>query len=149
MSSMLLATTIFFGLTCLAALGVARLAWINRQRFQVNELVSNELQVIIEAAQQTLQAQKETPIGSTDRGVLDLRDPVMLSTLVTVLVNMHGTIRIKMSDFDAIPEGEFVSVYVDTVANELILSLDHDLVEKRNQGSILGNFTGGDDTTFH
>ena len=149
MSSMLLGTAIFFGLTCLGALGVARLAWINRQRFQVNELVSNELQVIIEAAQQTLQAQKETPAGAAARGDLDLQDPVMLSTLVTVLVNMHGTIRIKMSDFDAIPDGEFVSVYVDTVANELILSLDHDLVEKRGQQTILTNFSGGDDTTFH
>jgi hypothetical protein len=149
MSSLVLVNGIFFALTLLGALAVARLAWINRQRFQLNELVSDELQIIIEAAQKSIKAQRQmtsTKGLKNDGDMMDLHDPVMLSTLITVIVYKHGTLRLKMKDFDAVPENEFISVYVDTTTNELILSLDHDLGK---QDPILASFTGGDDTTFH
>jgi len=149
MSSLVLVNGIFFALTLLGALAVARLAWINRQRFQLNELVSDELQIIIEAAQKSIKAQRQMASAKglkNDGDMMDLHDPVMLSTLITVIVYKHGTLRLKMKDFDAVPENEFISVYVDTTTNELILSLDHDLGK---QDPILASFTGGDDTTFH
>ena len=149
MSSLVVGGSIFFGLTLLGALGVARLAWGNYKRFQLNEMVSDELQVIIEAAQASIKAQKELASPKPtkyDIDMLDLHDPVMLSTLITVMVHKHGTMRITMADFDVVPDNEYVSVYVDTTTNELILSLNHDLGK---EDPILASFTSGDDTTFH
>tara|TARA_R110002020_G_scaffold6949_1_gene29372 strand:+ start:947 stop:1396 length:450 start_codon:yes stop_codon:yes gene_type:complete len=149
MSSLVVGGGLFFGLTLVAAIGVARLAWVNYKRFQINEMVSDELQVIIEAAQQSIKAQRELTSAKGlkhDGDMMDLHDPVMLSTLITVIVYKHGTLRLTMKDFDAVPESEYISVYVDTTTNELILSLNHDLGK---QDPILANFTGGDDTTFH
>jgi len=149
MSSLVVGGSIFFGLTLLGALGVARLAWVNYKRFQLNEMVSDELQVIIEAAQASIKAQKELASPKPtkyDIDMLDLHDPVMLSTLITVMVYKHGTMRITMADFDVVPDNEYVSVYVDTTTNELILSLNHDLGK---EDPILASFTSGDDTTFH
>lgn len=140
---------VFFGFTLLAALGVARLAWVNYKRFQLNEMISDELQVIIQTAQKNLKAQRELATAKGlkhDGDMLDLHDPVMLSTLITVIVYKHGTLRLTMKDFDVVPENEYVSVYVDTITNELVLSLNHEL---EKQEPILANFSGGDDTTFH
>ncbi len=149
MSSLVVGGSIFFGLTLLAAIGVARLAWVNYKRFQINEIVSDELQVIIEAAQASIKAQRELTSAKGlkhDGDMLDLHDPVMLSTLITVMVYKHGTMRLTMADFDVVPENEYISVYVDTTTNELILSLNHGLGK---EDPILASFTGGDDTTFH
>ena len=44
-----------------------------------------------------------------------------------------------------IPDSEYVSVYVDTATQEIILSLDHNL----SPATDLINFTKTDDTTFH
>ena len=65
---------------------------------------------------------------STRYGEPELSSPEVLSTLVTVLINKFGTTRISMNDFAALDATEdFVSVYVDNDAMEIILSLDHNL----------------------
>ena len=149
MSFFVLINCVFFALTFIGALIVWRLARVNYKRFQLNDLVADELQVIIESAQKSIKAQQQLSSKKAlknDGDMMDLHDPVLLSTLITVIVYKHGTLRLKMEDFDAVPEDEFISVYVDTITNELILSLNHDLGK---QDPILASFTGGDDTTFH
>jgi len=57
----------------------------------------------------------------------DLSSPEMLATIVTVLVNKHGDVRLSTKDFSDVLAGEYVSVYVDTKTQELVLSLNHGL----------------------
>tara|TARA_R110002110_G_scaffold355679_2_gene565287 strand:- start:1040 stop:1480 length:441 start_codon:yes stop_codon:yes gene_type:complete len=146
MSYLLIVNSILFGLALLGIIIIVRGAAANRERSKLNELVSDELQVIIQAAQRTLKNQREIEESVGKNGLLDLHDPVMLSTLITVMVTKHGTLRLNMEDFDTISEDEFVSVYIDTGTNELILSLNHDLGKP---DTVLAQFSGGDDTTFH
>jgi hypothetical protein len=67
-----------------------------------------------------------------------------MATIITVLIHKHGNVRLSLDDF-MIPDNEYVSVYVDTSTQEIILSLDHDLAIETQ----LVNFTKTDDTTFH
>jgi len=146
MSYLLIVNSVLFTLTLLGLVLIVRGARVNREHLKLNDLVSEELQVIIQTAQRTLKNQREIEKSARADGLLNLHDPVMLSTLITVIVNKHGTLRLKMDDFDTISEDEFVSVYVDTGSNELVLSLNHDL---GISGTILAKFSGVDDTTFH
>tara|TARA_Y100000310_G_C20386977_1_gene670906 strand:- start:257 stop:721 length:465 start_codon:yes stop_codon:yes gene_type:complete len=79
-------------------------------------------------------------------GKPNLESPAMLSTLLTVLVHKYGSVRLSLKDF-ALPEEEYVSVYVDTTTQDLILSGNHQLTSK-HEHSLL-NFTDSDDNTFH
>ena len=67
-----------------------------------------------------------------------------MSTLITVLVNKFGTVRLGMQDF-IIPDEEYVSIYVDDDTQEIILSLNHDLVSK----NMYVDFKDPTDKTFH
>jgi len=46
-----------------------------------------------------------------------------------------------------LPDGEYVSVYVDSKSNKLILSMDHNLADKNPLDMV--SFTNSDDSTFH
>jgi hypothetical protein len=148
MSYLLIINGILLTITLLGVFFVMHKARGNQKHTELNKAVGDELQVIIQTAQKTLKSHREThdvqPTKKT--GMMDLEDPVMLSTLITVIVSKYGALRLNMKDFDTISEDEFVSVYVDTGTNELILSLNHNLGKP---DSILAGFSGDDDTTFH
>jgi hypothetical protein len=76
-------------------------------------------------------------------------DPGMLATIITVLVNKFGTLRLGIKDFSAIQDHEYVSVYMDTNTNELLLSLKHNLEEETGIIMDAMNFGSKDDGTFH
>jgi hypothetical protein len=76
----------------------------------------------------------------------DLGAAPMLSSLITVLVSKTGTTRLSLTDFENVEE-EYVSIYVDTQSEELILSLNHDLDSKIAMA--MANFNSPDDSTFH
>jgi len=93
--------------------------------------------------------------GASSRGMFDpssiesMNDPGMLATLITVLVNKFGMMRLGIDDFKAIKDSEYVSVYMDTNTNELLLSLKHNLEEETNAMLDVMNFANKDDGTFH
>ena len=67
--------------------------------------------------------------------------------MLTAIVTKYGDMRIKMSDIDSLGENAFISVYIDTTAQELILSMEPNLVE--NKQLVFEKFLKSDDGTFH
>ena len=134
------------------ALSAIAIYWaiLNHRRYKLNLLISNELTKIIENTTERIEKTKKSTaepgmhnMSGTPHG--DLFDqPELMATMITVLVHKYGTVRLSMNDF-MIPDEEYVSVYVDTDSQEIILSLDHNLAPETQ----LVNFTKTDDTTFH
>jgi len=120
---------------------------VNYKRAQNNKKIARELDDIVEL---TLSAVKETRDAALKQEQLDNHDitsPAMLSSILTVIVSKYGNINLSLDDF-LIPDGEYVSVYVDTTSKELILSLSHQVVTPDELYSII-SFTDSDDNTFH
>jgi hypothetical protein len=78
-----------------------------------------------------------------------MEDPGMLATLITVIINKFGMLRLGVNDFSAVKNNEYVSVYLDTNTNELLLSLKHNLEEETEAMMNTINFGAKDDGTFH
>ena len=149
-TGMLLAFTVATLLACYWA-------FLSYRKYQLNIVISDELNKIIENTAETIKKGKEslrtekkrleseTLTDPTNLNSHDLFDqPELMSTIITVLVHKYGNVRLSIHDF-MIPDSEYVSVYVDTASQEIILSLDHSLAPETE----LINFTKTDDTTFH
>jgi len=103
----------------------------------------NQLTGSLSSSQSTLFAK-----GSSERpGLEDLVDPHVLSTLITVLVKKYGNLYVGVNDFKVVKDEEYVSVYVDTSTNDIVLSIDHNLEQKNS--ITMANFTDPDDNTYH
>jgi hypothetical protein len=142
----------------LSVLAVATLlacywAFLNYRKYQLNIAISDELNKIIESTAETIKKGKESlraererlesePMSLDSPELFD--QPELMATIITVLVHKYGNVRLSMHDF-MIPDSEYVSVYVDTATQEIILSLDRNL----DPATDLINFTKTDDTTFH
>ena len=79
-----------------------------------------------------------------------MHDPDMLSTVISAIVKRLGTIKLGLKDFEAVSGDDYVSVYVDTVTQDLILSLNHELAgtDPKDPMSMI-NLGNSDDSTFH
>lgn len=77
----------------------------------------------------------------------DLYDPGILSTLLTVIVTKYGNLRIGLMDFARLSETDYVSVYVDTETNDILLSPNNSLATE--DPARLVSFTNSDDTTYN
>lgn len=82
-----------------------------------------------------------------DNKLKDIESSEMLSTMLTVIVNKYGDVRLSLKDFEKTPDKEYVSVYVDIASKELILSSDHELISTELTSMI--NFNNSDDNTFN
>ena len=128
-----------------------------RQQHQINLLLSGTLQELFDTAQAEVnrnkklleKAQKLTGGALGVSGPPDnlLDDPGMLATLVTAIVNKYGSIILGMSDFTVLGDEDFVSVYIDTRTQDLILSLKPNLTDQ--DASSFVRFNNSDDGTFH
>ena len=78
----------------------------------------------------------------------DLSSPEMLASIITVMVNKAGHVRLSLTDFAKVPEAEYVSVYIDTKTQELVLSLNHELDAKDAVNTDIFSLSPKDDT-FH
>lgn len=139
---------IFFFISSCAFL---RRAYVLKKSQQYLKEITIEFERTLETLQQA-EAQERKLYGSKTKGIPPLgnkkfSDPLMLATIVTVLVNKYGTIRLNIDDFGAIPDDEYVSVYVETNTQELILSLNHTLGEEDPLKFV--NFKKSDDSTYH
>lgn len=131
--------------------------WANYRRYKHNMQVGTQLDILLQAAIKVSQAtqkvakhQKEIALtdlyNPTDAAASDIESPALLSTLLAVIVSKYGDLKLSMKDF-IIPSEEYVSVYVDTVSQELILSTKHELDDLTATSLI--NISDPDDTTYH
>jgi len=140
---------IFFACVIMGAAAYAfYLIKINRRQRELSLLINKELSKILSYAKTAAEKTKKIMPKMEHQ---DLTDPAILSTLVTVLVHKLGDVRLNVTDFTKIPESEYVSVYVDTMTNDIVLSLDHDM-GTADAGSTVAAFAGlvkTDDETYH
>ena len=114
----------------------------NRALSDINNLIARELSVLIDAAAKVAKKLPEKP------GDL-LEDPALLATILTAMVIKYGDMKIGMADFDSISKEDYISVYVDTKANELLLSINPDLAANSGVHGDFGFYPNPDDSTFH
>jgi len=128
----------------------------NHQRLRLNQKIGKELDFLIESTMKIVRQDKATLTKSVKKPKsinletsqsIDLTSSEMLSSILTVIVNKYGNLRLSMGDFSNIKNEDYISVYVDTQTNELILSLDHYMGSSDPLNLI--NFSKPDDTTFH
>jgi hypothetical protein len=146
-------------LSCIAAGAATLWAYRSFRRHQANLIVSEELARIIASTHDTIDKTKKTIAKSREakHGLLDesllvgadgdpdiMSNPDLMATLITVLIHKYGDVRLGMKDF-MIPDSDYVSVYVDTGTQEIILSLNKDLSPEAE----FINFTNPDDSTYH
>jgi hypothetical protein len=118
---------------------------LNYRRYKANMLVADELDSIIASTLETIKGSKKTIAKQKSGGVTELGEsPELMSTIITVLINKFGNVRLSMDDF-MIADHEYVSVYVDAKTQEIILSMDHSL----SLTNPYVNYPTPDDGTFH
>jgi len=131
-----------------------------RKHQEMNMAISEGLDALLHAAKVEVTKNKKlvekarAAIGTKSTrldasSIESMDDPGMLATIITVLVNKFGTLRLGIKDFSAIQDHEYVSVYMDTNTNELLLSLKHNLEEETGVIMDAMNFGAKDDGTFH
>jgi len=140
----------------LCSVALVVLGWAFYKSYQLNakerEMVAvvDSVTSLILSAQKIVEKQKSHKVTNGWNGEIDLQNPEMLATLIAVIVNKYGNIRLDVADFTRIPPEDYVSVYVDVSTSTLVLSLNHDLdqteVDELNTLTNLGN---SDDSTFH
>ena len=156
--------TLWTLLTLLFSLGTLAWGWYHHRRAKMQ----NEMNILLAGAVEELYAtttkeiernkklvekaqgitdQAKTTLGFAGNGDL-MDDPGMLATLVTAIIHKHGDIKLGITDFTDLKDDDFVSVYVDTVSQDLILSLKKDLVSSDEFASF-ASFGQTDDETYH
>ena len=146
---------IVLGLSIALTLFNYRKVRIERAR---NESVSVGLEELMEVTRLEIAKNKKL-VEKTKKQIegasssLDSDDPMvdsgMLSSILAVIVKKYGAIKLGLNDFESTTSDDYVSVYVDTKTQDLILSLDHGLVEKEIDPMSMVNFGTKDDNTFH
>ena len=104
---------------------------------------------LIADAKSLFGGQKISEVSVEDLGIPDsFDDPGMLATVITTIVAKNGNMRLSLSDFNQVKDGAYVSVYIDTATQDLILSLKHDLASLDSY--LLSAHRGAEtDDTYH
>jgi len=156
---------ILFIFTTLALIGAATEIYRLRQRERLVIEISHELDALLLSAQDEVGNNKKliervaglvnehaknlySSEDSEDTIYGDLSSPAMLASIIATIVSKTGIIRLSSTDFANVPEEEYVSVYIDTRTQELVLSLDHELDIHEAVGSALFSLALKDDI-FH
>ena len=114
------------------------------RRYKLNAIIAAELDVMIKSTINTI---GETKKKIAEQSTVDIMSqPEMLASIVTVLINKYGDTRLSLKDF-MLSDDEYVSVYVDTTTEEIILSLNSHLGS--SGGFSMSKFGSNDDNTFH
>mgnify|MGYP003677266316 CR=1 FL=1 len=119
---------------------------LNYRRHKANILIAHELDSIITSTLETIKGSKKTIAKQKNGAAVEelSENPELMATIITVLINKFGNVRLSMDDF-MVADEDFVSVYVDTSTQEIILSMDHGL----NLTNSYVNYPNTDDDTFH
>ena len=155
--NLILSITLFISIV-----GACAMAGINYYRHKKNLYVTQELDNLIAQTLGTLKKAREEAVAEEadeakeeslraailedSGGLLDLDSPAVLTTILNVLVNKFGDVRLSIQDF-AIGEESYVSVYIDSQKQEIILSMKSTLTHEELYS--LGSYVDPDDNTFH
>jgi hypothetical protein len=127
----------------------------NYQRWQLNNELADELDVILKATLKNLQGIQKRHEAAGSDPLVDLKDPLkaitspaMISTMLTVLVKKNKIVRLSLDDFSNLSDKDYISIYVDNKTQQLVLSTRHDLADGA-ESLLMGGFTSNDDNTFH
>ena len=132
-----------------------------RHQRKVNTVVSAGLEELLRSARIEIEKNKKliasakrlvATKGAADGASKDLiEDPALLSSVLTVIVAKYGEIILCVDDFNLVTSKDYISVYVDTRSQDLVLSLNHKLAKKdlTTDPVTLINLGNSDDTTFH
>tara|TARA_Y100001973_G_C5167058_1_gene316798 strand:+ start:96 stop:536 length:441 start_codon:yes stop_codon:yes gene_type:complete len=145
------------------AVGVAMWHWrrlVTERR--MNQVISHGLEELMKSTRIEIEKNKKLvakakqltdqhsePHRVTNSNGDPMEDPALLATVVTVLINKYGTTVLGLKDFEAVGDDAYVSVYVDTSTQDLILSLDRNLADEPDPMSLLHFGNKKDDTTYH
>jgi len=127
-----------------------------RKQKKINQIISREVEELYDAVQEQLKKntslleKAKATMRVTSSGTADdhLASPEMLASVITVIIGKCGNMRLGMEDFLAVKDTDYVSVYVDTLTNDLILSLDHGL-GRDTETSAMSFGSLPDDDTYH
>ena len=156
--------TLWTLLTLLFSLGTLAWGWYHHRQAKMQ----NEMNVLLAGAVEELyisttkEIERNKKLVEKAQGITDqakatlgfggngdlMDDPAMLATLVTAIIHKLGDIKLWITDFTDLKDDDFVSVYVDTVSQDLILSLKKDLVSSDDFASF-ASFGQTDDETYH
>jgi hypothetical protein len=159
---MLTFNIILFGLL-VASIGVTLyLGVLNFKRRKLNMQIAADLDLVLHSTLTMIKENKKNIANPNKEKIThyndlynpmdgnklkDIKSSEMLSTMLTVIVNKYGDVRLSLKDFEKVSDQEYVSVYVDTTSKELILSSNHELISTDLTSMI--NFNNSDDSTFH
>jgi len=146
--------------TLLVATGFALWNWRQaRMERDVNLIVKASVEELMAVTQREIAKNKKLVEKTKNllaqakqgRAIADdpMDDPDMLSSVISVIVKKLGTLKLSLTDFEAVTDQDYVSVYVDTTTQDLILSLKHDLHTGGDEPMSMVNYGNPDDSTFH
>lgn len=120
---------------------------LKKQADDVIRRIEQNEKLVAEAKKKIAAQTGAIELGPDGRVPFDQDAPLMASVL-TALVVKYGDMALSLDDMRRVTQNDYISVYVDTGTQELILSNDHDMVDETSLPDLF-NIHGGDDETFH
>ncbi len=120
---------------------------LKKQANDVIKRIEQNEKLVAEAKKKIAAQTGAIAIDPDERTPFDQDAPLMASVL-TALVVKYGDMALSLDDMRRVTQNDYISVYVDTGTQELILSNDHDMVGADDLPDLF-NIHGGDDETFH
>lgn len=120
---------------------------LKKQANDVIKRIEQNEKLVAEAKKKNAAQTGAIELGPDGRVPFDQDAPLMASVL-TALVVKYGDMALSLDDMRRVTQNDYISVYVDTGSQELILSNDHDMVGADDLPDLF-NIHGGDDETFH
>jgi hypothetical protein len=120
---------------------------LKKQADDVIKRIEQNEKLVAEAKKKIAAQTGAIELGPDGRVPFDQDAPLMASVL-TALVVKYGDMALSLDDMRRVTQDDYISVYVDTGSQELILSNDHDMTAETGLPDLF-NLHGGDDETFH
>ena len=120
---------------------------LKKQANDVIKRIEQNEKLVAEAKKKIAAQTGAIELGPDGRVPFDQDAPLMASVL-TALVVKYGDMALSLDDMRRVTQDDYISVYVDTGSQELILSNDHDMTAETGLPDLF-NLHGGDDETFH
>lgn len=120
---------------------------LKKQANDVIKRIEQNEKLVAEAKKKIAAQTGAIELGPDGRVPFDQDAPLMASVL-TALVVKYGDMALSLDDMRRVTQNDYISVYVDTGSQELILSNDHDMTAETGLPDLF-NLHGGDDETFH
>ena len=127
--------------------GLGKMAVEMQEQLVKNEKLIAKAKLQVKEAMDKLQQRPGRSTAITPDDAVPFHDdaPMLASILTAIVVKQGGDLRLSLNDMMMVEGDDFVSVYVDTEAQEMIFSTDH----TKHLDMSLVNFSSSDDETYH